>query len=153
LESFTAHFADEEMIHFPQVYPELCSRRVLTMEFLPGIKGTDQEGLRTAGVDLTEFARRAANMYLDMIFRDGFYHADPDPGNYLLMPGGVVGVLDCGMVGRIDEQLREEIEGMLLAVIDKDAQGLTDLVIRLGAVPVGLDTDALRAELTDFVNE
>jgi ubiquinone biosynthesis protein len=153
LEAFAANFADEEMIHFPKVYPELCSRRVLTMEFLEGIKGTDAEGLGNAGVDLSEFARRAANMYLDMIFRDGFYHADPHPGNYLLLPGGVVGVLDCGMVGRLDDQLREDMEGMLLAVIDRDAQGLTDLVIRLGSVPPGLDADALRAELTEFIAE
>ena len=55
-------------------------------------------------------------MYLEMIFRDSFYHADPHPGNLSLLDGGVVGVLDCGMVGRLDETLHEQIESMLLAV-------------------------------------
>lgn len=153
LEQLAQNFADEEMIHFPQVYPQLCSRRVLTMEMLHGIKGNDYEGLRKAGVDLTEFTRRAAHMYLDMIFRDGFYHADPHPGNYMLLPGGVLGLLDFGMVGRIDEQLREDIENLLLAVVDRDTRELADVVMRLGAVPTGLDADALRAELADFVAE
>jgi ubiquinone biosynthesis protein len=147
------NLADDDMIHIPAVHPALCSRRVLTMEMLRGIKGTDVAGLRQAGVDLTDFARRAAHMYLDMIFRDGFYHADPHPGNYMLLPGGVLGVLDFGMVGRIDEQLREEIEGILLAVVDRDSQQLTDIVTRLGSVPPELDLDALRMELADFVGE
>ena len=61
------------------------------------------------GLTCDEFAHRAANMYLNMIFRDGFYHADPHPGNYMLLPETVVGVVDCGMVGRIDDELRGDI--------------------------------------------
>jgi ubiquinone biosynthesis protein len=153
LEQFAVRFARVKTVQFPEVFPELCSRRVLTMGYLDGIKGTNRQGLQGSGVDLTEFARRAGKMYLDMIFRDGFYHADPHPGNYVLLPGGVVGVLDCGMVGRIDEQLREQIERMLLAVIAKDGEELAELVTQLGSVPPGLDVESLRSELVDFVNE
>jgi ubiquinone biosynthesis protein len=88
-----------------------------------------------------------------MIFRDGFYHADPHAGNLMLLPGSVVGVLDCGMVGRIDDHLREEIEDVLLAVLLRDTRELTDIVIRLGAVPPDLDRDALRAEVSTFLAE
>ena len=95
----------------------------------------------------------AATMYLQMIFRDGFYHADPHPGNYMLLPGGVVGVLDCGMVGRIDDDLREEIESLLLAVISRDAQELTDVITRICQAPSGLDRDMLRMEIGDFCSE
>jgi ubiquinone biosynthesis protein len=153
LKEFSRNFVNEPHIHFPAVYGDLCSRRVLTMELLTGISGEDLEGLRRADFDLDEFARRGANMYLEMIFRDGFYHADPHPGNMMLLPGVVVGVLDCGMVGRIDEQLREDIEDVLLAIPQMDTRELTDIVMRVGAVPTDLDRDGLRAEISSFVAE
>jgi ubiquinone biosynthesis protein len=153
LKEFARNFAKEASVHFPAVYPELCSRRVLTMEMLTGISGEDPDGLRRSAFDLNEFARRGATMYLEMIFRDGFYHADPHPGNLMMLADGVVGVLDCGMVGRIDDQLREEIEGLLLAVLQFDTRELTDIVMRVGATPPDLDVDGLRAEISSFVAE
>jgi ubiquinone biosynthesis protein len=90
-------------------------------------------------------------MYLEMIFHHGFYHGDPHPGNLIVLPDGAIGLLDFGMVGRLDEQLREDIEDMLLAIVSQDAQQLTSLVMRLGAVPPGLDEPALSVDLSEFV--
>jgi ubiquinone biosynthesis protein len=153
LEEFTRNFANDLTIRFPMVYAELCSRHVLTMEFLVGISGEDDKGLHESGVDLTDFAERGANMYLGMVFRDGFYHADPHPGNLMLLPGGVVGVLDCGMVGRLDDTLREEIENVLLAVAMRDTQELMEIALRLGVAPIDLDQEALRSEIASFLAE
>ncbi|HLN26126.1 MAG TPA: AarF/ABC1/UbiB kinase family protein [Gemmataceae bacterium] len=153
MQRFAASFTEDETIRVPAVYPALCTRRVLTMDLLEGVKGSDVNALKNSGADLSAFARRAATMYLQMIFRDGFYHADPHPGNYMLLPGGVVGVLDCGMVGRIDDDLREEIESLLLAVISRDAQELTDVITRICQAPSGLDRDMLRMEIGDFCSE
>jgi ubiquinone biosynthesis protein len=152
-EEFTRHFANDLTVRFPALHPSLCSRRVLTIELLTGISGENVEGLRQSGVDLDEFARRGAIMYLHMVFRDGFYHADPHAGNLMLLPGGVVGVLDCGMVGRIDERLREDIEDVLLAVVLQDTQELTDIALRVGAAPADLDQEALRTEVGTFLAE
>ena len=80
------------------------------MERVEGIKLSDTAGLTAAGIDLEEVARRGAHLYLEMIFGNGFYHADPHPGNVVLMAGGVIGLLDFGMVGRLDERLQEDIE-------------------------------------------
>src|SRR5208283_1300997 len=137
----------------PRAYAECSTRRVLTMEKLDGIIGSDGAGLAGSGIDLNEFAHRGANMYLQMIFRDAFYHADPHPGNLMLLTGGVVGVLDCGMVGRLDETMRQEVESLLLSIVNKDAVELTDSVMRLGSVPPELDRDALRTEISNFVSE
>ncbi|MBI2806338.1 MAG: AarF/ABC1/UbiB kinase family protein [Planctomycetes bacterium] len=153
LQDFAGNFAKDKHVHFPKVFPDRCSRRVLTMEMLVGVSGEDVPGLKASGFDLEEFAQRGAGMYLDMIFRDGFYHADPHPGNLMMLPGGVVGVLDCGMVGRLDDTMREEVEALLLSIINKDAVELTDTVMRLGAVPPDLDRDTLRAEISNFVSE
>lgn len=151
IETFADHFADEVEVRIPQVYPELCSHQIITMEWLDGIPGTDIEGLRKSGEDLAEFARRGANMYLEMVFRDGFYHADPHPGNLLLLPGGIVGVIDCGQVGRIDDELRDAVEALLLAIVENDATEVTEVVVRLGAVPPGFKRERLRADLDDFM--
>ncbi len=153
LEEFARNFADDPGIRFPRPWPEFSSRRVLTMERFEGVLGSDTDGLKATGVDLGEFARRGANMYLEMIFRDSFYHADPHPGNLMLLPGGVIGVLDCGMAGRLDESLRDEIEALLLAVAQRDAESLTDAVFLIGAVPANVAREQLRADLADFVAE
>jgi ubiquinone biosynthesis protein len=86
-----------------------------------------------------------------MIFVDGFYHADPHPGNFVLMPGNVIGLLDFGMVGRLDEELREQIEDMLAAIAQRDVELLSDLIARVGRVPPQLESSAFRADLADFV--
>ncbi len=129
LETITRNFAEAKTVHFPTVYPELCSRRVLTMELLEGILVTNYEELHASGIDLNEVALRAADMYLEMIFRDGFYHADPHAGNFILLPGGVVGVLDFGLVGHLDEQLRDHVDTLLLAVGPRRFRALDEVVL------------------------
>jgi ubiquinone biosynthesis protein len=151
LEEFSRHFAGDESVRFPRVYAQFSSRRVLTMDRLEGIPGTDSAALQASGEDLTEFARRGARLYLAMIFRDSFYHADPHPGNLMLLPGGVVGVLDCGMTGRLDDEMRDDIEGLLLAVAQQDAEGLTDAVWHLSSTPPDCPREQLRADLSEFV--
>ena len=153
LEEFARHFADDSLVRFPQAWPAFSTRRVLTMECLEGIPGTDIERLRASGEDLNEFARRGAHMYLEMIFRDSFYHADPHPGNLMLLVGGVVGVIDCGMAGRLDESLRDAIEDLLGAVAQGDAEALTDAVRSLSASPTAGEREQLRADLAEFVAE
>ncbi len=151
LEEFAEHFAQDTTVHFPRAYAQFSTRRVLTMGRLEGILGTDSAALAASGADLNEFARRGANMYLQMIFRDAFYHADPHPGNLMLLPDGVVGVIDCGMVGRLDEELAEGIDEMLMAVVTHNSGDLGEVILRLGSAPPATPRDQLRADLTDFV--
>ena len=117
LQQFALQFRDQPGIRVPQTYPELCTSRVLTMEWFDGIKVSETERLRRSGLNLEDVARRGAEVYLQMIFTHGFYHADPHPGNILLLADGTIGLLDLGMVGRIDERLREDIESMLIAIV------------------------------------
>lgn len=153
LDEFRRNFAADRTVHLPRPWPEYSSRRVLTMEYLEGILGSDLDQLKAANVDLQAFARRGADLYLEMIFRDSFYHADPHPGNLMLLPGSVVGVLDCGMTGRLDEALREEIEGLVLAIAQKDPSALTDAVWNLSVLPPICQRGQLQADLADFVAE
>jgi ubiquinone biosynthesis protein len=153
IEAFTRNFAEAKTVHFPAVYPEYCGRRVLTMELLEGIMVTHYEELHASGADLNEVALRAADMYLEMIFRDGFYHADPHPGNFILLPAGVVGVLDFGMVGRMDEPLREHLDTLILAVSRGDSEQLTEWALSLGRRLSAPDRAGLQGEVGDLATE
>ena len=123
------------------------------MERMQGILLSQTPALQADNIDRDGFARRGANVYLEMIFRDGFYHADPHPGNLMFLPGAVVGVLDCGMVQRLHEELREDIEGALLALAQGDAEALTDSVWHLGTPPPTGRREPLMAELVEFAAE
>jgi ubiquinone biosynthesis protein len=151
LQQFAAQLADNPQVCVPRSYIDHCTSRVLTMQWFDGIKVAETDRLRGAGIDLEEIARRGAELYIDMIFTHGFYHADPHPGNIVLLPGNVIGLLDFGMVGRIDERLREDIEAMLLAIVNRDVIMLTSIIKRVGTPPPELDEAALGADVADFV--
>ncbi len=153
LERFAKNFAAEDDVVIPKPYSEYSSRRVLTMDRLNGVSLANAAELIAKGYDLELLARRGADIFLEMIFRDGFYHADPHPGNIFAMPDSAIGLLDCGMVGRIDDQLREQFEDLLMAAVEKDTLGLCDAICYLGSVPRELDTDELRSELGEFLSE
>lgn len=149
---FSRDFADNPAIKIPTPYSDLCTPRVLTMEMIVGTKLSQAQEIVAAGFNTDELARRGAEVFLDMIFTNGFYHADPHPGNIVLLRGNVIGLLDFGMVGRIDDSLREEIENMLMAIINRDDSMLTSVIMRVGDVPSDLDESSLRMDLAEFVS-
>ncbi len=153
LKSFAANFAADAGVHFPAPHLGFCTKRVLTMDALNGISVSNRTALAASGFDLTDIARRGADMFLKMVFRDGFYHADPHPGNLMVLQDAVIGVLDCGMVGRVNEELREQIEDLLIAAIDKDTDRLLETVVQLGEVPADFDRSRLRNDLVNFLDE
>jgi ubiquinone biosynthesis protein len=151
MQQFARNFRRNPHVRIPRCYPELSTSQILTMEWLDGLRFSDPSLATLANVDPGQVARHGADMYLEMIFHHGFYHADPHPGNLVVLAGGAIGLLDCGMVGRLDDALREDVENVLMAIVTQDAQQLTSLVMRLGAVPPGLDEAALSVDLTEFV--
>jgi ubiquinone biosynthesis protein len=151
LETFRNNFAEDDSVYFPRPWAELSSRRVLTIEHLEGIPISQTAKLRAHASDLTEFARRGANIYLEMIFRDGFFHADPHPGNLMLLEGDVLGVVDAGMVQHLDEGLREKLVDVLLAASQGDAEALADGVWALGSIPPAGSKEPLRSDVAEFL--
>ncbi len=152
LTQFRSLLADDDEIVIPQPIPRLCSSRMLTMQRLKGI-GIRELRDHPGDYDLTELARQGANIYLKMIFSHGFYHADPHPGNLLITDDGAIGILDFGMVGRISERLREDIEAMLVAIVNQDVSMLTTLIKRVGNCPIDLNESALANDVADFVGQ
>lgn len=152
IEQFAANFRNDPTVCIPKVYPELSSRRVLVMEAIRGTKFSDAEGRKALPLDTEELARRCAAIYLKMIFDHGFYHCDPHPGNLLAMRDGRIGLLDFGMVGRIDPWLREYVGEILLALSNLDAEHMTAMILRVSKTPPNLDRSALCLDVADFLS-
>lgn len=151
LHQFAELFRDDPTISIPRAYTEMSTPRVLTMDMIDGIPLSQPGLLEAAGLDREELARRGANLYMQMIFTHGFFHADPHPGNLLVLPGNVIGLLDFGMVGRIDERLREQIEDMLMAIVQHDVPLLVRIIKQIGRAPPQLDEAGLANDVADFV--
>lgn len=153
LNQFGAMFKDDATLCIPRPWTDFCTGRVLTMDRIDGISIAHPDRLLATGVDAAQVAQRGAEIYLEMIFTHGHFHADPHPGNIVVLPGNVIGLLDWGMVGRIDERLREDIEEMLIAIVQHDTPMLTMLIQRIGKPPANLDEAGLATDVADFVGQ
>ncbi len=155
LQLFRQAFASDSTVRFPEPFPSLSTSRVLTMEFFDGIPFTRPDLIKAAGGNFEDLARRGTRAFIDMIFRDGFFHADPHPGNLMYLtpsadcPIGAIGLLDVGMVTRLDERLRERIERAFAAAVRQDSLAITDLIIQVGDVPHRFDPAPLDAEVSE----
>ncbi len=138
-------------IHLPVPFPKLSSHHVLTMERVIGTSISELDSEFRSSDRAQELAKRTAELFINMIFVMGVYHADPHPGNVWMMDDDALALLDFGMVGRIDERLRETIEEMLLAVANRDAILLTSLIKRVGKIPVRLDESSLSNDVSDLI--
>ena len=138
---FEANFIGEETLKFPRVYAQASSKKVLTLEFLDGPKVTDAVKLGADGKWLGETAVR---LILKMLFEDGFFHADPHPGNIKVQPappeGGrydpetplIIGLLDLGLVGRLSPRMRDQAVDLLMAAARNDADAMADAMLAIG---------------------
>ena len=152
IEKFAENFAGDPTLHFPQVHWEETARGVLTMQFIDGIKVSDTAALERAGLDRRLIARRGADAFLKMVLTHGFFHGDPHPGNVFILPGNVICLLDYGMVGRLDAQLKAYLTDILLAIVQRDVDEVISLLLYSGEITDSLDTRALRRDLSAFID-
>ncbi len=146
-ERFRRNFADFPYLYVPRVYWERTTRRVLTLERVRGIKIDDIAGLEAAGLDRHRVALHATEVVMQEVFEDGFFHADPHPGNFFVMPGEVIAAMDFGMVGRLSRKLREDLVRLLAVAVRLDTEGLVKQLLRMSLVEQGVDRSGLRQDL------
>ena len=136
----------------PEVFVEYSSRRLLVQEFIQGHPADAWiRGDQPAGFDPQHVAGVGSDAVLRMVFIDGFYHADPHPGNVLFLPGGRVGLLDYGMVGRLSETRRQQFTLLLAAVLERDDDGLVDTLLEWSDGSE-TDTETLAQDCGDFLD-
>jgi len=156
-DTFRRNFQDYKEVRVPRVYWRYTSLRVLTLEFVPGIKVSHHEALDAAGVNRSAIARLGAETYLQQLLYDGFFHADPHPGNLAVSSQGQLIFYDFGMMGRIKSNIREQLMETLFGIAEKNGDRVLNSLIELGALaPVG-DMSAVRRSiqymLDNFMDE
>ncbi|WP_307806922.1 AarF/ABC1/UbiB kinase family protein [Naasia sp. SYSU D00057] len=151
-ERFAADFASDRSLHIPKVYWETSTKEVLTLERIRGISVNDLAGLEAAGLPPRRVAERAADLAARMVFEDGFFHADPHPGNLFIEADGRIGLIDFGMVGELDDELRDRLARVLLALVQKDPRRLAGALLRLGTSRRSPDPTALAADLVPVID-
>ena len=144
---FARDFAADRQVQIPRVFAELTTSRVLVLERLHGIKVTDLAALDAAGIDRADLSKRAAQIFLKMVFEDGFFHADLHPGNLFIEEEGRIGLIDFGMVGTVDADTRDGLRLMLFGVAQHDADRVVDAFLELGVTQQPVDRAALRRDL------
>ncbi len=148
---FRRNFRNFERVHIPRIVWRLTGRRVLTIEYVPGKRIDDLEALDAMGINREELSRVGATFYLRQLLEDGFFHADPHPGNMRVMEDGRIGVFDFGMVGRIEPELKMHLVNALIHTTQRDYRGLVDDFIGMGFLRPEVDREALLADMTPIL--
>jgi predicted unusual protein kinase regulating ubiquinone biosynthesis (AarF/ABC1/UbiB family) len=148
-EEFRRNFHHWPTIHVPRIYEEVSTARVLTLEFITGVKVTDLEGLRKAGHDARTINELIYRSYFKQLLEDGFFHADPHPGNLLVMDDGRLAVFDFGMVGRLSGELQRQMVDAFFHLYNRDFDRIVDDLINLGFLSPGADIARIRQLVTD----
>lgn len=147
-------FASEKQpLYIPKVYWELSTRQVLVMERIRGIKINDIPALDAAGYDRHKIALNSASTTVKQILEDGFFHADPHSGNYLIQPGEVIGLVDFGKVGYLRDKDRRDLVRLYIVAIEMDVDGMIEQLVNLGAVREDVDRNRLANDLSRFLNK
>lgn len=133
-DTFRRNFRGEDWVKVPRVYWRYTSPRVLTLEYMPGIKISHYEALEAAGLDRKALARMGAKAYLQQLLNNGFFHADPHPGNIAASPDGALIFYDFGMMGRIKPNIREQLMETLFGIAEKNGDRVVTSLVEMGAL-------------------
>jgi predicted unusual protein kinase regulating ubiquinone biosynthesis (AarF/ABC1/UbiB family) len=133
-DTFRRNFRSDDWVKVPRVYWRYTTPRVVTLEYLPGIKISHYEALEAAGLDRKLIAHLGAKAYLQQLLNDGFFHADPHPGNIAVNAEGALIFYDFGMMGRIRSNVREQLMQTLFGIAQKDADRVVTSLVELGAL-------------------
>ena len=150
---FRANFAGESHLYIPRVYWEISTRRVLVLERIHGIKIDDVPALEAAGYDRHRIALHSARIIVKEVLEDGFFHADPHPGNFVVMPDEVIGAMDFGMVGYLREGDRQNLIRLYAAAVRLEADRIVDRLIRMGAARHTVDRTGLARDITHLLRK
>lgn len=143
-ERFRENFEDSSIIYIPRIYWDYTTRRIVTLERVEGIKVSDYEELDRAGIDRHEVGYEIVQSYLQQVLIDGFFHADPHPGNLFVMPGPIITFVDFGMVGEIPLETKDYIRDIFISITKRDVDGIVSALMKLGMIRRGANLQPIR---------
>lgn len=149
---FARQFSDDPSVHIPEVYEDYCTAGVLTMEYIDGIKPTNKQAIAERGLDCSMLARRVTQFVLRQMFEFGFFHTDPHPGNFFLLPDNVLAPIDFGQVARLSIQDRRFFNEIVLSIIDRDAMNIVRSLERDDMLSEQTDVHKLTADIEQLID-
>ena len=152
IERFAKNFADDPFVVIPQAYAQWSCATLNVQQHIDGIPATDLAAVDAAGLDRKLLAARGVDAFLKMILIDGFFHADPHPGNVFYLPGNRVAIVDCGMVGRLSPQRRNQVVDLLAGLAQMDEEPMVEVLLDWAGEPV-VDEEKLAADVGELVFE
>ncbi len=153
IDKFGVNFKDSETVHIPKVYWQLTTSKILTMEYINGVKISAIDNSHNFQYDKKLISTRGADMILKQIFVDGFFHGDPHPGNIFIMENNVIALVDFGMVGRIEEKTMANMADLLIAAIDNDADKIIKSLEEMEIIGSDININNLKIEIKDFIDK
>lgn len=138
---------DYDGVYIPDIHWDYTSTRVLTMEYVIGTTLNRRDELLSKGVKLKALAQQLVEMMLRQIFIHGFFHADPHPGNIIRMDDGKLALIDFGMMGRLSEEMKEQLSALIIALMRKNTDAMVRAILRLGVIPEDADRGALHDDM------
>jgi ubiquinone biosynthesis protein len=151
ISAIAANISDFSDVQLPRVFPELSTSRVLTMEWLDGVSARDGEAVDALGVDRHKIADVVLRVFLKQMLTDGYFHADPHPGNILILEGGRIGLIDFGATGRLDSVEQASLTEMMIAIKQRDAALLRRALSEISSFRDRIDDDQLERALARFM--
>jgi ubiquinone biosynthesis protein len=153
---FRKNFEHYDKIYIPRIYNDLVSGKVLVMERIEGIRIDDIEKINALGYNRKDLAKIGVDSFYKQVLEDGFFHADPHPGNIMVVSPGILAYVDFGIMGRVSDELKETMANTFIALMQRDFDKLIDQYIELGIVPEHADLEDFRREfktdLMDFLD-
>jgi predicted unusual protein kinase regulating ubiquinone biosynthesis (AarF/ABC1/UbiB family) len=155
---FQVMFADDPTIYIPNVYDDYTTRRVLVLEWIDGIKINDYEALEAAGIDRLEVANRTVQAYFHQFSDEGFFHADPHPGNIFVKrgtpgEGPIIEFVDFGMVGSLTKSMMQAMKELFLSFLTRDSETMVQALYQLGFIGRGANISAIERGLSLLVEQ
>ncbi|MGB2697115.1 MAG: AarF/UbiB family protein [Candidatus Zixiibacteriota bacterium] len=151
IEIFAMNFTDDPTVFVPKVFWEKTTDLVLTLEYIEGIKVSNLEEIDKKGLDRKTIAKNAGRSVFKQVFIDGFFHADPHPGNLFVLDDNAIAPVDYGMMGRLSESTMDELSELLVAVVSWNPRGVIKTWQKAGVLEQTPDMKALETDLTDFL--
>jgi len=147
------NFINAPNIVIPKVYWQWTSERINVQQFIDGIAGYDIDAIEKAGLDRKILAKRGAETVLKMILEDGFFHADPHPGNCFYLKNNRIAFIDFGMVGRLSEDRRDQVLNLLRGLVDKDSQRVVKVLLQWSDKTSPHNRDSFFLDIDEFIDQ
>jgi len=151
---FASDFAGTSWLHVPELYPEgYCTQKVLVMEHIEGIHVSEIDRLKKEGYDLKQIARHGTDIAFRSTLEYGFFHADPHPGNLVILPGNIICLLDYGMMGTLSDRSRQRLGKLIYYVVSRDEKRTAQALLNLMESRENISSESLEAEVSDTIEQ